>query len=258
MSNYKAKPEYRQALQELIKFEIQALIERLADTGEEAVILTASIVDSACTQFGSSKGEGFLGKQSNLSSKFLSFCCDDLTQSSADEMSCSYEESGVSKHTVLDGDQQHKLRGSSLDIPDKTMELSLKSENSQHEGEFEVNFGPDALKTSIKLSGAHSATPEMDNEICTLNSSNSQERNIPERPASASSASNSADLQSDLPFDNDLQCKICNRYFRSMHTLAQHVRFHAVKSYKCSTCSKVFSIKASFKQHAQTCCCKII
>ena len=49
-------------------------IERLADTGEEAVILTASIVDNACTQFGSSKGEGFLGKQSNLSSKFLSFC----------------------------------------------------------------------------------------------------------------------------------------------------------------------------------------
>ena len=38
------------------------------------MILTASIVDNACTQFGSSKGEGFLGKQSNLSSKFLSFC----------------------------------------------------------------------------------------------------------------------------------------------------------------------------------------
>ena len=50
-------------------------IERLADTGEEAVILTASIVDNVSTQFGSSKGEGFIGKQSNLSSKFLSFCC---------------------------------------------------------------------------------------------------------------------------------------------------------------------------------------
>ena len=29
MSSYKAKPEYRQALQELIKFEIQALVSSL-------------------------------------------------------------------------------------------------------------------------------------------------------------------------------------------------------------------------------------
>ena len=132
-------------------------------------------------------------------------------------------------------------------ISDKTMELSLKSENS-HEGEFIENFGGDAMK--MKPAAAHSVQTEVEIESCAASSSSAQERNTKERPANAPSAANSADIQSDLSFDNDLQCKICNRYFRSMHTLAQHVRFHAVKSYKCSTCNKVFSIKASFQQHA--------
>ena len=42
---------------------------------------------------------------------------DDLTQSSADEMS--YEETGMTKHTALDGDKQHKICGSPYDIPGK-------------------------------------------------------------------------------------------------------------------------------------------
>ena len=135
-------------------------------------------------------------------------------------------------------------------FPDKTVELSLKVEDTKHQGEYEDSFGGNILKTSTRISGSHSSGAEMDRGTCSPNTSGSQDRTVPERQEGALSTSNSVDLQNDLPFDNDLQCKICNRYFRSMHTLAQHVRFHAVKSYKCATCSKVFSIKASFKQHA--------
>ena len=131
---------------------------------------------------------------------------------------------------------------------DRTMELSLKVESSNEDADLTNGFG---MTTSSVLAGKGKDEKEMENSV--VKSSDTKECKAPERPTSASSASNSADLHSDLLFDNDLQCKICNRFFRSMHTLAQHVRFHAVKSYKCSACNKVFSIKASFKQHICSC-----
>ena len=123
------------------------------------------------------------------------------------------------------------------------MELSLKVESSNEDADPDNGFG---MSSSV-LAGKGKDEKEIENSV--LKSSDPKECIAPERPSSASSASNAAELQNDLQFGNDLQCKICYRFFRSMHTLAQHVRFHAVKSYKCSACSKVFSIKASFKQH---------
>ena len=123
------------------------------------------------------------------------------------------------------------------------MELSLKVESSNEEVDPNSAFG----MTSNALVGK--GKDENKPESSAMKSPDTKDYIGPERPSSASSASNAAEIENDLQFDNDLQCKICYRFFRSMHTLAQHVRFHAVKSYKCSACSKVFSIKASFKQH---------
>ena len=116
----------------------------------------------------------------------------------------------------------------------------MKTEDTK----LEDSFGGSLLKTSPRICGSHSSKAELDRDTA-----DSHDHKVSEMQENTVSGSSSIDLQSDLPFDNDLQCKICYRYFRSMHTLAQHVRFHAVKSYKCATCSKVFSIKASYKQH---------
>ncbi|KAK3601883.1 hypothetical protein CHS0354_041817 [Potamilus streckersoni] len=73
-SGMEMSPEYRKALQDLIKCEIRALTQRLAETGEECLVLTASIQDKSFSQFGSKKGEGFLGEKVHIQEQFLDFC----------------------------------------------------------------------------------------------------------------------------------------------------------------------------------------
>ncbi|KAL4219495.1 hypothetical protein ACF0H5_022072 [Mactra antiquata] len=70
------EPELSQAVKIVLKYEIQSLLSRLSDAGEEYIVLTASTDDGTCGHLGSTKGEGFVQKSSLQSIKqdFLNFC----------------------------------------------------------------------------------------------------------------------------------------------------------------------------------------
>ncbi|KAK3590894.1 hypothetical protein CHS0354_020872 [Potamilus streckersoni] len=74
--NLQDSPEYKAVLQSVIKYEIQSLLERLSETGEESVVLMASSSDGSTSHLGSQKGTGFLQCQlyEDLEKQFLSFC----------------------------------------------------------------------------------------------------------------------------------------------------------------------------------------
>ncbi|KAL3884628.1 hypothetical protein ACJMK2_024755 [Sinanodonta woodiana] len=75
---YDDSPEYKEVLQSVIKYEIQSLLERLSETGEESVVLMASSSDGSSSHLGSQKGTGFLQCQlyEDLEKQFLSFCAE--------------------------------------------------------------------------------------------------------------------------------------------------------------------------------------
>ncbi|KAK3609637.1 hypothetical protein CHS0354_028841 [Potamilus streckersoni] len=68
--------EFRKLFQRVLKYEIKTLLERLADTGEESLIVLASATEGSSAHLGSMKGEGFAGIQDleELKSQFLHFC----------------------------------------------------------------------------------------------------------------------------------------------------------------------------------------
>lgn len=69
-------PDFKRALKILIKYEIHVLLQRLSDTGEESVVITASIADRTNGHLGSQKGRSFLKetKIKALEEQFLHYC----------------------------------------------------------------------------------------------------------------------------------------------------------------------------------------
>ncbi|XP_060588615.1 zinc finger protein 26-like [Ruditapes philippinarum] len=219
-------PEYRSALQELIKFELQALVERLSATGEEALVLTASCQDGTSMQFGSQKAEGFLRKQLNLGDKFLTFCNDETTQSSADEL-CNY------------GDEDAEA-----DQKDEEEEVLQKQTSPQ------LQYSPHRQRerTSSKRISFTEELPK-DNDEASQNSNLSES----ERNDSASSVASFVEAQEKSKNNkSNLNCKICTRHFRSYKTLNVHMRLHMAKSYKCAVCGKIFTLKKSYQRHIES------
>ncbi|WAR31097.1 LOW QUALITY PROTEIN: IKZF-like protein [Mya arenaria] len=70
------EPELTQAVRIVLKYEIQSLLSRLSDTGEEYIVLTASLDDRTCGHIGSTRGEDFLQSPSlqSVKQEFLNFC----------------------------------------------------------------------------------------------------------------------------------------------------------------------------------------
>lgn len=69
-------PEYQNALKLVIKYEIQTLLERLSQTGEETVVLTANTTDLCVGHLASEKGKKFLNTNEvgEMKNKFLYYC----------------------------------------------------------------------------------------------------------------------------------------------------------------------------------------
>ena len=82
--------------------------------------------------------------------------------------------------------------------------------------------------------------------------SQTSDLSVSERNDSASSVSSFVEAREQDDNVNPLQCKICSRNFRSYKTLNFHIRKHMVKSYKCSLCGKIFSVKSSYQRHIKT------
>lgn len=68
-------PGYKLVLKAVLKHQIQQLVEQLSDhTGEESVILTASVSDGSLSHLGTESGKIFLEDNDDIKSKFLGFC----------------------------------------------------------------------------------------------------------------------------------------------------------------------------------------
>lgn len=213
-------PEYRHALQELIKFELQALVERLSATGEEALVLTASCPEGTSMQFGSQKAEGFLRKKSSLGQDFLSYCNDGIPQSSADELCNTGDE--------LEDDEQKDD-----DLEKEAPKIRQYSPVRQRE-----------ITTSKRLSFSENEVKDNIYEVSQNSDLSASERND-----SISSVASFMEDNENTKVKSSLQCKICMKSFRSNRTLKQHLRLHMAKSYKCSVCGKIFTMKTSYQRH---------
>lgn len=72
---FKQIPGYRAILKAVLKNQIQSLVQQLAQqTGEESVLLTASLEEGTLTQLGSEFGKVFLEGHDEIKSQFLGFC----------------------------------------------------------------------------------------------------------------------------------------------------------------------------------------
>lgn len=68
-------PGYKMILKSVLKRQIQLLVEQLADqTGEESVILTASVIDGSLSHLGTESGKIFLQDHDDIKKQFLGFC----------------------------------------------------------------------------------------------------------------------------------------------------------------------------------------
>lgn len=69
-------PEFCKALKLVIKFQISSLLEQLAESGEESIVITANIGEGTADHLGSNKGSSFLEARDELQRQFLSYCTD--------------------------------------------------------------------------------------------------------------------------------------------------------------------------------------
>ncbi|KAL4221306.1 hypothetical protein ACF0H5_019569 [Mactra antiquata] len=68
-------PGYKAILKSVLKSQIQMLVEQLSEhTGEETILLTASVHDGTLSHQGSNTGRGFLEGRDEIKSQFLGYC----------------------------------------------------------------------------------------------------------------------------------------------------------------------------------------
>lgn len=68
-------PGYKAILKSVLKMQIKVLLEQLSSqTGEESIILTASVNDGTLSHLGSNTGKGFLEGRDEIKSQFLGYC----------------------------------------------------------------------------------------------------------------------------------------------------------------------------------------
>lgn len=79
-------PEFCKALKLVIKFQISTLLQQLAESGEESVVLTANIGEGTADHLGSDKGSSFLAARDELQRQFLNYCTDSPTEGA--EITC--------------------------------------------------------------------------------------------------------------------------------------------------------------------------
>ncbi|KAK3600189.1 hypothetical protein CHS0354_029957 [Potamilus streckersoni] len=160
MLNEHNSAEYKKALQDLIKLEIQTLIKRLAEIGEESLFLTASLNDKTCSQYGSQRGEGFLGYKGELQKQFLIFCADIIpgeNEEDEEEMTPSYNgldgEKGLNMQVYV---MAHDTETASPEIAMETTphSLPLAAHTPQTQGRNPTISSPHNLPVSSKTSNS--------------------------------------------------------------------------------------------------------
>ncbi|KAH3875717.1 uncharacterized protein LOC127869463 [Dreissena polymorpha] len=94
-------PEFCQAVKFVIKLQISTLLQQLAESGEESVVLTANVTDGTADRLASHRGAGFLEDHEQLGSQFLAYCAETRRFSVDDESDHLPQRSSYSENTLL-------------------------------------------------------------------------------------------------------------------------------------------------------------
>ncbi|XP_060590591.1 myoneurin-like isoform X2 [Ruditapes philippinarum] len=82
-------PGYKAILKSVLKSQIQMLMEQLSNqTGEESIILTASVHDGSLSHLGSNTGKGFLEGRDEIKAQFLGYCLKSQHTKESQEAEC--------------------------------------------------------------------------------------------------------------------------------------------------------------------------
>lgn len=97
MEVLKEIPGYKAIMKAVLKTQIQLLVEQLCDhTGEESIILTASVNDGSLSHLGSITGKGFLDGREEIKSQFLGYCLKSHHKKKTQEIEQPYQRSNIS------------------------------------------------------------------------------------------------------------------------------------------------------------------
>lgn len=97
MEILKEIPGYKAIMKAVLKTQIQLLVEQLSNhTGEESIVLTASVNDGSLSHLGSSTGKGFLEGRDEIKSQFLGYCLKSHHKRKTQESPAPYQRSNVS------------------------------------------------------------------------------------------------------------------------------------------------------------------
>lgn len=111
MEVLKEIPGYKAIMKAVLKTQIQLLVEQLCDhTGEESIILTASVNDGSLSHLGSITGKGFLEGREEIKSQFLGYCLKSHHRKKTQEVEQPYQRSNISHPSPRTSVQQAQKR----------------------------------------------------------------------------------------------------------------------------------------------------
>lgn len=150
-------PGYKVILKAVLKSQIQQMVEQLADhTGEESVILTASVSDGSLSHLGSESGKVFLEDHEDIKSQFLGFCLkrhhtqkqnENQQQQHRVFSNAARNVEGIPTLTRM-GPGKRQRFASAHHSPAPSMQMPLQFENSLNYGTSSTDIHPVALTRS--------------------------------------------------------------------------------------------------------------
>ncbi|KAL4221330.1 hypothetical protein ACF0H5_019591 [Mactra antiquata] len=172
-------PGYRAILKSVLKAQIQMLMDQLSThTGEESIVLTASVHDGSLYHLGSEAGKGFLEGKDELKAEFLGFC-----------LKCEHKKEKQDKESLQYGQSHNLLPPSKRQRPRiRPGPYSLSppsSSSSMRSPPFSQNSTVSSLNQNVTIqhdandnTGSFMESNESEHVTTAANGNSSQQSNI--------------------------------------------------------------------------------
>lgn len=143
MSSAQAIPGYQEILKLVLKSQIQVLTEQLQEhTGEETLVLVASVTGGMLSHLGTDTGQGFLNGREEIKSQFLTHCLKGKCQQPCSSKQCQFlqndsfqqpSSSAVLQNVIFTSDSQSEME--KMHLIDSSSVKSPLTSNSGFQGE---------------------------------------------------------------------------------------------------------------------------
>ncbi|XP_052759606.1 zinc finger protein with KRAB and SCAN domains 1-like isoform X2 [Mya arenaria] len=147
-------PGYKAILKSVLKSQIQFLMEQMSDqTGEESVVLTASIHDGSMCALGSTTGRGFMDGKDEIKAQFLGYCIKSQHHKASSDVDLTYQRS----RNLLPPSRRPKprLRPGPYSIPSPGTSTPVGSPNP-----FQLSSPPNHGSNQSNTAGTGSIKPD--------------------------------------------------------------------------------------------------